>query len=150
MLIVLDGLIGCGKSTAIDILCEQLSSRGYEVYVIAEPVELWKTSGRLAMFYGDKKRRSFQFQIKAFHDRVMVMRNIYKQLIEQGVDVNSPDVLILMERSIFSDTIFARILYDQGFLDDSELEDYLDLWFMWQQLLPAIPDFFIYMRPSID
>lgn len=200
-LVVLDGLIGCGKSTATVVLKRELEVRGYTVFVVDEPVELWKKSGRLEMFYTDKRRRSFQFQVRAFHDRIVELRKVWEVLNIRNLGhylylfymllavaslafLNSlisvygskslslytvppvvfgilvivgfvehltrEKVIVLMERSIFSDHIFAEILHQDEDMDSTELEDYESLRQMWVGLMPVIPDLFVFLRPDLD
>jgi len=147
--VVIDGLIGAGKSTCIGVLHKTMPKvTDYTVLVCKEPVDLWKSSGRLAMFYSDMKRRSFQFQCLVFHSRVRQYQQVYQQAVE--LEADGKNVLILMERSIFSDCFFANILHEQGDMDDSELEDYMDLWQMWTETMPAVPDIFIFLRPKLN
>jgi len=141
MFIVVDGIIGAGKTTIIrDYIIPALLKLGLKVVEIKEPVDLWQTSGRLEQFYNDPKHRSFQFQIMAFHDRIT---EVIKMASEKA------DVFI-SERSILTDTIFAKTLFDTGMMDKTEFEDYHSLWKMWSKLMPIKPDLFIYLRPPID
>lgn len=144
IVIVIDGLIASGKTTMItQCLLPILTQRGYRVTVIPEPVEKWKENGRLKMFYSDPSRRAFQFQTCAFHDRVRISQKLYRKYAHQT------DVFIL-ERSIFSDLLFMEALRDSKTIDTSEFEDYMNLWTMWEEVMPFRPDLFVYLRPNID
>lgn len=142
--IVVDGIIGAGKTCLIEnCLLPKLTEQGYRVKVILEPVEKWKECGALSQFYSDMERRSFQFQIRVFHDRIKECRRIYEQSLYKT------DIFIL-ERSIFTDVVFSKMLHQDGFIDDSEYREYKDLWEMWRELMPFTPDLFLYLRPDID
>lgn len=80
--IVIDGIISAGKSTLIALIQTKLKDR-YEIIVIKESVDKWVKSGILQKFYGDKKRWSYHFQTKVFHDRIMETRNQYDKFIEK-------------------------------------------------------------------
>lgn len=80
--IVIDGIISAGKSTLIALIQSKLKDR-YEIIVIKEPVNKWTQSGILQKFYGDKKRWSYHFQTKVFHDRIMEAINQYDKFIEK-------------------------------------------------------------------
>jgi deoxyadenosine/deoxycytidine kinase len=110
---------------------------------IREPVEKWKELGRLEQFYADPVRRSYQFQTRAFHDRVAEAQEKYR-LYSDTTDV------FILERSIFTDKLFLEMLKDTGCEDQSEYEDYLDLWTMWEKVMPFRPDLFVYLRPAVD
>ncbi len=144
IVVVVEGIIAAGKTSLIEqCLCPLLTVRGYRVTVVNEPVEKWKKNGRLKLFYDDPARRGFQFQTVAFHDRVMETR------IQHAKHNKTTDIYIL-ERSIFSDTLFMKMLRDLGHVDETEYEDYMNLWTMWSMLMPFSPDVFIYLKPGVD
>ena len=141
--IVVDGIIGAGKTTFInECLVNYLTQLGLKVVVVEEPVELWKQSGALKQFYEDPSRRAYQFQTRAFHDRIKLARQRFAE------HKDSADVFIL-ERSIFTDVLFMQMLHDSGTIDESEYRDYMDLWTMWSALMPFTPDLFVYLRPPV-
>ena len=144
IVIVVDGIIGAGKTTLIeDCLKPILSEDGYRVTVVNEPVEKWKADGSLKQFYEDPKRRAFQFQTKVFHDRVKKCQKKFEKY-SKCTDI------FLLERSIFTDLLFMEMLYDDGKVDQSEYDVYLELWTMWKKVMPFEPDLFIYLKPTID
>jgi deoxyadenosine/deoxycytidine kinase len=142
--IVIDGLIGSGKTTLIrECLLPQLKKLGYRACEIKEPVEKWKETGSLEQFYKDPARRAFQFQVMAFHDRVKECQQVYNE------NKDNIDIFIL-ERSIFTDILFMQTLADSGLMDNSECNDYNNLWKMWTNVMPFKPTMFVYLKPSID
>ena len=137
--IVVDGIIGAGKSTLIKMLLHVLPDKMVHV---KEPVDKWQLSGRLERFYQDPAKRALQFQIMVFHDRIKELQKVYSE---------NPDAkFLILERSIFTDILFMQTLIEQGLIDDSEFEDYFDMWEMWKQLMPVRPDVFLYLRPSLE
>ena len=119
----IEGNIGSGKSTII----ERLKERFNDFIYLPEPVEEWNkvkdTHGEtiLEKYYKDKKKYSFSFQMMAFITRLSQLKQAVK---------NAPDhCLIITERSVFTDRdIFARMLYDTGFIEPIEYQIYLR-WF---------------------
>lgn len=111
---VLEGNISAGKSTLLEHI-ETL--RKPNIVVLKEPVDAW-TSVRdadgeniLEKFYKDPKTYSFPFQILAFHTRL--------QSIKKAIEDNPTADVILCERSLHADGhIFAKMLYDDGMIDD--------------------------------
>jgi len=146
--LVVEGLIGAGKSTLIrDVLLKELSQK-QRVQVIREPVDEWVQSGLLQRFYGDKQRWGYSFQTKAFHDRIMEARKIMAERAVLPVDEQAD--VILMERSPISDQIFMRTLYADGNVDDLEFSMYNDWCQLWSLLLPFKINLFVYVRTDLE
>ena len=144
IVVVVDGIIGSGKTTILrECLIPILTKKGWRVTEVREPVEKWKESGRLQQFYKDPSRRGYQFQTRAFHDRVRESQQKYRQY-HTNTDV------FLLERSIFTDVLFTKMLLETGMIDQTEYEDYIDLWTMWEEVMPFKPDLFIYLKPDLD
>jgi deoxyadenosine/deoxycytidine kinase len=141
--IVIDGNIGSGKTTFIkDCLIPFFNTIGEKTCVVWEPVNSWKESGRLKMFYEDPERRAFQFQVMAFHDRITATRKVINE---------NPDAsVIILDRSIFSDIFFMKALIKLGRIDRTEYEDYMSIWEMWTELMPVVPTEIIYLHPSLS
>lgn len=124
IIISIDGNIGSGKSTLIDIL--KCHYKG-DVVVLEEPVDKWKDisddkSGEniITKFYKNKNKYSFSFQMLALITRINLIRNIIK---------NNPDIMIVAERSIMSDkSIFCDMMYDEGYISEIDYKVYLTLY----------------------
>jgi deoxyadenosine/deoxycytidine kinase len=111
---VLEGNISAGKTT----LLEHIESMNHpKIVVLKEPVDAW-TSVRdkdgeniLEKYYKDPKTYAFPFQILAFHTRL--------QSIKKAIEDNPIADVILCERSLHADGhIFAKMLYDDGLIDE--------------------------------
>lgn len=137
--IVVDGIIGAGKTTFIHFLKKEFEAYGWTVVIVSEPVDTWNVE----QFYADPQRRSFQFQCKAFHSRVCEFRTA----VERNKAVQ---VVYILERSIFTDVIFADSLHAQKLMDNTEIRDYRSMWTLWKLLLPYDPTMFIYLKPSLS
>lgn len=149
--VVIDGVIGAGKSTLIEKASSDFKDRGWNVIVVKEPVEQWKESGLLQKFYGDPKRYAYLFQTVAFSSRIKENLLAYKQYIHSaGNDSCSKGTLFLLERSPLTDPLFMNILYDLGNVNDIEMDSYREWCDTWIDLMPYKPHLFVYLRPSLD
>lgn len=122
MLISIEGNIGSGKST----LVEYLKSINKYIFV-DEPVNEWLSikdkdgSNALECFYKNQKENAFCFQILAYITRL-------KKLMDK-IKESPSNVIIITERSIETDrNVFAKMLYEDGFLSSIEWETY-NYWF---------------------
>ena len=144
IVVVVDGIIGCGKTTLVrECLIPNLALLGWRATEVKEPVDKWKASGRLQQFYSDPSRRGYQFQTRAFHDRVRECQDKYR-LYKDTTDV------FILERSVFTDILFMKLLLETDTIDNTEYDDYLDLWTMWEEVMPFKPDLFVYLKPTVD
>jgi len=144
IVIAVEGILSVGKSTLLkNCLIPILIERGWKVTLVDEPVEKWCEDDLLKRFYEDPKRYGYHFQTKAFHDRV---RECQKQFKKYGSDTD----VFLLERSVFSDTIFMKTLHHQGMVDDMEMRHYQDWWELWEEVMPFRPDLFIYLKPDLE
>lgn len=136
-MISIEANIGAGKSTFLRILQEQWD----KLYnVIPEPLEQWKEdyggNNILGLFYSDMNRWSYTFQTNAFITRIQKYQNDKKD-----------DRVNLTERCVDSDfNLFAKMLREDGKINDIEWQYYLN-WFNWlSQTFDAKPKGIIYLR----
>ncbi len=105
--LVIDGVVGAGKSTLMRLLQEE---RGYEAFpepVVDNPI--------LDKFYYDRKRYSFPLQIFFLNKRFKYI----KEASEKGN--------VVMDRSIYTDIIFAKMLADGNDMTKEEFNIYHEL-----------------------
>ena len=122
ILLSIEGNIGAGKST----LLKQIPDYPWLIKV-QEPVDLWSqivdsSDGEtiLTKFYKDPTKYAFAFQILAYSTRLSIIRNVIKD--------NPMAKVILCERSLETDRfIFAKMLYDDGKIDDVSYQIYQNL-----------------------
>lgn len=149
IVVVVDGLIACGKTTYLNILIKVLTRKGWRVTLVKEPVEKWTAPGPngseslFQLFNSDPSRWGYHFQTKAFYDRVMENKDMYAKYGDRS------DVFIL-ERSCFTDGLFMNSLHDAKLVTDLEMRDYNDWCRMWTDVMPYEPDLFIYLRPPVE
>lgn len=115
----IDGNIGSGKSTLIDMLRN-------EYIVIDEPVTEWKKivdeEGKniITKFYNNIERWAFPFQMMAYISRLAKFREMLRKY---------PNAVLLSERSTFTDfNVFAKMLHHSGKISKIEYTIYCK-WF---------------------
>lgn len=119
-----EGNIGAGKTTLlshVEKMAEAFTQ--YKIIVLREPVDTWTTVcspdglNILENFYKDPIKYAFPFQVLAFTTRLAMLKNTIKE---------NPDCeVIICERSLYADrNIFAKMLYDDGTMDDISYQIY--------------------------
>ena len=155
MLIYIEGNIGSGKSTFIDLMREHLSkfeTEDVEPLVVLEPVDEWmKTEDAdgkniLEKFYGDQEKWSFAFQMNSFISRI-------KRIEDMDSVPEGKESLIFAERSIYTDKrCFAELCYENGKMTKLEYDVYCR-WNNWlSEEFAMKPDAYIYLRcyPNVN
>lgn len=134
LVVVIDGIIGAGKSTIIQELAKSYP-------VIKEPVSGWIDSGLLSKFYEDKSRWGYLFQANAFYDRVQAFKAMFS---------NSKSQIFISERSMSSDQIFMDLLHEDKYVTDLEYSIYQKWCSLWPQLLPSFDIMYVYLDTNED
>lgn len=137
--IVVDGNIAVGKTTWIDIIMNYLQEKGLKVGVVREPVDEWLRIGILQKFYKNSRKYGYKFQTYVIVSRLQAAINAYKT---HGDEV---DVYIL-ERSCFTDPIFAQLNHDKGDINTLEYELYKNWASFHYQFMPFQIDGYVYLR----
>jgi deoxyadenosine/deoxycytidine kinase len=128
--IAVAGNIGVGKSTLVSLLSERLGWQPFYEAVAENPY--------LADFYRDMHLWSFHSQIFFLSNRL----RSHRQLADHPTSV-------VQDRSVYEDAeIFARNLYDQGYLGQRDYATYRQLYEVLTEFLPP-PDLVLYLRASI-
>ncbi|NLJ72796.1 MAG: deoxynucleoside kinase [Syntrophomonadaceae bacterium] len=128
--IVVDGVTGVGKSSLVKILCEEFELKPFS--------ELFEDENRLLhKFFYDRPKWAFLMQTNFLTNRFKQ----YKQAMKIGNAV--------MDRSIFSDKIFARMYLEYGYLNPEEYAVYNNLLHtMLEHVSP--PKLLVYLRVNTD
>jgi deoxyadenosine kinase len=124
--IVVSGIIGAGKTTLTSQLSDHL---GYAA--MFEPVQ---TNPYLEDFYRDMARWTFPMQMFLLAKRFQQ----HQECLWKGKGV-------VLDRSIYEDTIFARMHRDDGLMDDRDWETYSNHFHVMQGFL-RYPDVILYLR----
>jgi deoxyadenosine/deoxycytidine kinase len=127
--IIIDGPVGVGKTSLMEILMDEF---GYKPFL--EPVT---DNPLLDKFYYNRKRYSFPLQIFFLNRRFAMLK--------EAAEIDGS----IMDRSIYGDVIFAKMLCDG---DDMEKEEYS----LYRELLANMlehvqaPKLMIYLETSVD
>lgn len=114
LVIIVEGLIGAGKSTLTQELGLVL---GQDTLVLMEPDEQKNANPYLADFYGNKERWSFTMQTHLLGMRYrMQLAAQWHALCGRGHAI--------CDRSFYGDTCFARMMNNTGEISNREFETY--------------------------
>ena len=146
IIISLDGNIGAGKSTLLKKLNKYIKSfpkYSKEISIISEPVHIWEQTGILKEFYNDKKKYAGGFQY-------FVLNTLINELkLEMNKYKESKMHIIITERSLESTRwVFAKMLYDDGFINNVEMNCYLYLYNLIDK--KYFPSATIYLNTTYD
>lgn len=127
-LIIVEGVVGVGKTT----LMELLVAKGYIPFrepVVDNPI--------LDKFYYDRKRYSFPLQVFFLNKRF--------EHIKKAENVENA----VMDRSIYGDAIFAKLLHSNNEMSDEEHDIYVELL---ENMLEHVkkPKLIIYLESSVE
>jgi deoxyadenosine/deoxycytidine kinase len=114
LVVIVEGLIGAGKSTLTHELGEAL---GPNTLTLMEPDEKDAANPYLSDFYGDKSRWSFTMQVHLLGAR-------YKMQLAAQWHAMSNRGHACLDRSFYGDTCFARMMNRTGEISDREFETY--------------------------
>lgn len=128
--IVIDAVVGAGKTIYMEALSKKLGVSCFEEPVVDNPL--------LDKFYYDRKKYAFPLQIFFLNRR---FRMIKKAAIEEN--------LTIMDRSIYGDMIFAKLLHDEGNMGEDEFSLYIDLLANMLDHVEA-PKLMIYLKVDVD
>eukprot|EP00702_Spironucleus_salmonicida_P006628 EST47919.1 Deoxyguanosine kinase [Spironucleus salmonicida] len=110
-LLILEGGIAAGKTSLLHNLANE-----YNLYALEEPVT---DNPYLAKFYEDPKKWSFEFQMWFLEQRIQHYKHACQIAIEQ------PNNIVILDRSVFSDSVFARLAFQDGFISQNQFDQYL-------------------------
>ena len=128
--IVVDGMTGVGKTSLVNILSEELQLTPFQ--------EIFEDKNKLLYkFFNDRHKWAFPMQVN-------FLTNRFQQYIEASSIGDA-----IMDRSIYSDNIFARMYLEEGYLTPEEYDVYKNLL---QTLLEQIspPALMVYLKVSSE
>lgn len=112
-----EGIIGVGKSTLARRIAEQLRGQ-----VFLEPI---KDHPILPLFYKNMRSWSYPLQMDLMTRRHRQVKDIIRYLREEPHSGRHPRVAI-QDRTVDGDMVFAKLLNDQGDMDDVLYGSYLE------------------------
>jgi deoxyguanosine kinase len=123
-IVSIDGNIGAGKSTFVEKLKTYLADDPRYVF-IQEPVREWESiqnadgQSMIELFYADKEKYAFSFQMMAYISRLAILRDAVLKAERTGAEY------IISERCVDTDKhVFAKMLNDDGVLEDVQYAIY--------------------------
>jgi len=130
--IFIDGNISSGKSTLLRNLQNMINSANYkykeEIMILQEPIEEWTNINTLGLkhidnnnlnllqaFYDDPKKHGLTFQTYTILTRIDLLINTINKLVKDPLNKVK---IIIAERSIIGDYVFAENSRVLGYFDD--------------------------------
>jgi deoxyadenosine/deoxycytidine kinase len=149
-IVSIEGNIGSGKSTLLENLRKQYVNCKHIIF-LPEPVDDWEKikdnegNTMLKKFYANQEKYSFAFQIMAYISRLKILRQTVKDVIHD----NTNQYIIITERSLYTDKhVFAKMLYDQGKIEDVCYQIYLNLF---EEFVNDFPiSYFVYVNTNSE
>jgi deoxyadenosine/deoxycytidine kinase len=138
-IVSIEGNIGSGKSTLLENLKNHYKNNQHVIF-LKEPVDDWEKikdaqgNTMLQKFYADQEKYSFAFQMMAYISRLKILKDVVDNIRKceaSSTDylTTEPTYVIITERSLYTDKyVFAKMLYDQGKIEDVCYQIYLN-WF---------------------
>ena len=159
MIIYIEGNIGTGKSTFVELLTRYISNfkaeGRFSPKLIQEPVDDWMNTfdsdGKniLEKFYEDQDRWSFTFQMNSFISRAHRIQETREKITRETESIEDyrREPLMLVERSIYTDRhCFAKNCHESGKMTQLEYDIYCR-WNDWLSDKFALrPKAYIYLR----
>lgn len=138
-IVSIEGNIGSGKSTLLERLRSEYKDNQY-IRFLREPVDEWEKikdkegNTMLQKFYANQAEYSFAFQMMAYISRLTIIRENVRDIMAAIKNNNDEGnklkkYILITERSLYTDKyVFAKMLYDQGKIEDVKYQIYLN-WF---------------------
>ena len=135
-IVSIEGNIGSGKSTLLETL-KTIFKENVNILFLREPVDEWEKikdkdgNTMLQKFYANQQEYSFAFQMMAYISRLTILRETVRDITKkkENNDNKQSKYIIITERSLYTDKyVFAKMLYDQGKIEDVMYQIYLN-WF---------------------
>jgi deoxyadenosine/deoxycytidine kinase len=146
-IISIDGNIGSGKSTIVNLIKRTCSNMPRNIIILDEPVSIWDTirdeegTPILSNFYNDQHKYAFSFQILALSTRISILKKAIQE------NTNS---IIITERNLQTDRyVFAQMLFDDGKISTIDFNIYKHMYETFIIDYPISKMIYINTNPSI-
>ena len=146
LFITVDANIGAGKTNACHAIASAATSRGWPARVFEEPTHHPKFPGFLAHYYkdlqsGDNTGGGFEMQM------FMLCQRYEQHRLAVELAWGEQGIVVVQDRPIYGDTVFATTAMERGFMSRDEYELYVDFFRnMSRDVMP--PDIFVYLNVS--
>jgi len=144
----IEGNIGSGKSTLMKMMKQIYKDKKHIVF-IPEPVDEWlKITDKngvniLNHFYHSKEEYAFSFQMMAYTTRLKIIRDT--------IDKNPDATVFITERCLDTDyNIFAKMLYDNGYINEIKYKIYCHMFEQFQENFPITQYIYIRTNPEVS
>lgn len=149
-IISIDGNIGSGKSTFVEMLKTYYSipenQRSLKICFLQEPVEQWNAikdennKSIIECFYANPDKYAFSFQMMAYISRLSVLKKAYNEDYD----------IIFTERCLLTDkNVFCKMLYNDKKINEIDYQIY-NKWFNeFIDIFPKIEYIYIKTTPEI-
>jgi deoxyadenosine/deoxycytidine kinase len=152
-IVSIEGNIGSGKSTLLENLKTYYGENECVIF-LREPVHDWETitdkegNTMLQKFYDNQEKYAFPFQMMAYISRLAILRNAYTYVRrQQQYHGDTRPYTIITERCLHTDKqVFAKMLYEQGKIEDVCYRIYMDWFDEFAQDFPV--SHFIYVKTN--
>lgn len=128
-IICVDGVVEVGKSTLSELISKRYNIKLYEEPVTDNPI--------LDKYYHDRKRWSFPLQVFFLNKRFKIIKDASKL------------PACVLDRSIYGDVIFSRMLVHDGLMTEEEFKLYEELLYNMLEHIEK-PKLMIYLETSVD
>jgi deoxyadenosine/deoxycytidine kinase len=143
LFVTIDANIGAGKTNACHAIASAATASGYTARVLEEPTNHPKFPHFLSRYYDDL--RTGQNTGGGFAMQMFMLCQRYEQhrlAVEQAW--GSQGIVVVQDRPIYGDTVFATTAMQRGFMTAEEYELYVDMFRnMSRDVMP--PDIFVYL-----
>lgn len=146
LFIAVDANIGAGKTNACHAIASAATTSGWPAKVFEEPTHHPKFPHFLSHYYDDLKTGNntgggFEMQMFMLSKRYEQHRLAVEQAWgDQGM-------VVVQDRPIYGDTVFATTAMEQGFMTTEEYELYVDIFRNMSRDVMS-PDVFVYLKVS--
>ena len=146
LFIAIDANIGAGKTNACHAIASAAMGAGYSCEVLEEPTHHPKFDHFLQRYYEDLKTGTNTgggFAMQMF----MLCQRYEQHRLAVEKAWGDTGVVIVQDRPIYGDTVFATTAMERGFMTHEEYELYVDVYRnMSRDIMP--PDIFIFLDVS--
>lgn len=111
-IILLEGIVGVGKTTAIQSIKNYFIEKGNQVVSYNEIIN----TSLLDLYLSDVKKYAFTFQLYVLGTKI--------HSTNKAIEDCNAGKIVLIDRSIFGDMAFAQMLNDRGKITDDEYKIY--------------------------